>query len=67
MSKEQDNQIERWRFDALRAGAVEALNDLTAVLFHLETGNYLGPGEDYTRIAKAMATLVVAINKGVEE
>lgn len=66
MSKEQDSQIERWRFEAIRAGAVAALNDLTAVLLHLETGNFLDPSDVYMRTARATATLAAAINKGVE-
>lgn len=56
--------IERWRFDALRGGAVVAMQIAGDLLRHAEDGEWLDETEQYHKTMELVAVLAKALHEG---
>ena len=59
-------QIEFWKFEILRKAATAALCEVSQLLMHQETKNYLEKEDVYHKLAKATKILATAISEATE-
>lgn len=58
--------IERWRFDALRKAATEALQLASDLLRQHEEGNWIDKDEEYEKTVSLISALASGLKSGTE-
>lgn len=61
-----EEMIPRFRFDALRVGAVEALRHVSTLLYHQENGNHIEEYEVYHELVAAVQALAKGLSEGTQ-
>lgn len=59
-----DAMIERWRFDAIRGGAIVAMQIASDLLRHAEEGGWLDNAEQYHKTMELVAVLAKSLHEG---